>query len=462
MTAPDYIEPIVGFRAWHADGGDLVPWSAGRAGAWQPGVNEAKCLHRPPSPNHRAPVGECSCGLYALASATDARLHPGSEAVGAIAAWGDVEVHRTGFRAQYAAVVALALPGWCEARHADALRAAAARYRVPLVPVGGLVAVALEHGRPVGFDAIVTPPPETIDTRPPPPALTERGACGIAFDDHVTVTVAAEGVRLRPTAALREAVGGPRDVRLPATGQPVCRSDVLVHVGGDDGLVIRTPLSGCVIATDGWDVTIRPSNWNDEARDVAWGRAARRGYAAILADAASRGDAFTDLRTRWVHAHAAVRSAADVAAVLRAERATPRFATEDDVYTHVGARLRAALADPAVARAAARAPLRIAWRLHDPDSDLMLDCATGRPIARSGDTSPADITLFASAETADAYFAGRVDLAAALRRREIQSSAPRESVLRLASVLKPLHTSYGASHSSPGRRRDMWRLGEQS
>jgi hypothetical protein len=53
MTAPDFIEPLIGFRAWHLDpDGALVPWSLQGAGAWQPGVNTAVChagkRHRPP------------------------------------------------------------------------------------------------------------------------------------------------------------------------------------------------------------------------------------------------------------------------------------------------------------------------------------------------------------------------------------------------------------------------------
>src|SRR3954465_746626 len=109
MTAPDFIEPLIGFRAGRVeDDGALVPWALVGSGAWAAGVNTAVChagrKHRPPDPG-------CMCGLYALASPSDRRLH-GSDGqiVGAIAAWGDVELHRTGFRAEHAAVVALAEP----------------------------------------------------------------------------------------------------------------------------------------------------------------------------------------------------------------------------------------------------------------------------------------------------------------------------------------------------------------
>ena len=60
---------------------------------------------------HAPPVADCMCGLYALTDPADRRLDfRADQAVGAIAAWGDLEVHRTGFRAEHACVTALALP----------------------------------------------------------------------------------------------------------------------------------------------------------------------------------------------------------------------------------------------------------------------------------------------------------------------------------------------------------------
>ena len=432
MSAPDFVEPIVGYRTWHVMEGELVPWSAGKAGSWVPGVNTARCLHEPDRPGHHPPVAHCSCGLYALADANDDRLWPDQDAVGAVVAWGDVEVHRAGFRAQYATVVALALPANAEPRHEAKLRAAAARYGVPLVPPDRLTDAALEYGRPIAFDAI-PPTPRTTTTRSATPPLGAHGTEGIAIDEHLVATIEADGIRLAPTDALTTVLD--EEARWVEEGTVVKRGDIILRSGGEEGLAVRSPLSGFVCA----EGTIRPSDWDREGADLAWGRAGQRLYASTVA---AQTDPFVHLRIRWIHAHAHVRSAKDVLEALREQRARPRFATEGEVYERIGDSLRAALADPAVASAAARLPKRIAWRLHDPESDLLLDRAG---VECGAPPEDGDLVVFATAEAADDYFAGRLDFAAALRSREIQSSSPPGQLLSAASVLKPLHARYATA-----------------
>ena len=106
--APDFVQAVVGYRAWHLeDDGTLRPWTFS-ALPWDPGVNTAVCAREV---RHAPPVADCMCGLYALTDPADRRLDfRADQAVGAIAAWGDLEVHRTGFRAEHACVTALALP----------------------------------------------------------------------------------------------------------------------------------------------------------------------------------------------------------------------------------------------------------------------------------------------------------------------------------------------------------------
>jgi hypothetical protein len=428
VTAPDFSEPIVGYRAWHAGGGALVPWSAGRAGAWTPGVNQARCLHVGMHPRQSPPVASCSCGLYALADPRDARLRPAEEAVGAVVAWGDVEVHATGFRAQYAAVVALALPDACDPDHEADLRAAAARYGVPLVAPDHLAAAALEYGRPIAFDSILVPQRRGLTIlREPVPALGEEGASGIAVDEHLVVTIASGGVRLEPTPPLARLAGR---FAPPPPGTTLAAGDVLAQAGG---FTLRAPVAGVVGAAP--NVWLAPARWAEEAGAIAWGSAAERFYAAHLADAHRRGaDPFAALRTHWIHAHARIRSAVDVLDALREQRSRPRFASRRELDALLGEALEIALADEAVSRALARLPSRVVWRLHAPEADIAL-----------GDGE--DVVLHASAETADDWLAGRLDLARAIRRREVQTSAPLASVLRAASVLKPLHARYAEASS---------------
>lgn len=447
---PDVTEPIIGFRAWRVTcDGALVPWSAAAAGAWVPGINSAICLARPSTPSHRAPMRRCSCGIYALASADDRRLTHQNLAVGAIAAWGDIEVHTTGFRAEKAAIVALALDADVDPVHRRRLTLAAARYGVPLVPRAGLAAAAGEYGRRIDAGRVLRGSADEENREAAPPRGLV-GMSGIAIAEHLHVTITEAGVRLSPTDLLAsEIVGGSRG--LHAVGDSVRRGDPVFEALGHGGsILVPSPLSGRVTAVSDAEfgtagLELLPDDWELEAPDVSWGVGSRSEYLLEIAQAAHRGDPFLPLRSHWVRAHAHVRSAADVLAALRAARTAPGFASADDVYEQIGGCLRAALSDPAVARHALRAEIRILWRLHEPDADILLDLRSAGPavIADPPDRH-ADLALFASATAADAYFRGSLDLPAALRRREIQSAAAWSAVLRAESILKVIKPGYAA------------------
>lgn len=145
-AAPDLVEPVLGFRAWHVDRlGGLVPMVF-QACTWQPGVNRAEC-HVDTHERHFAPQADCTCGIYALHQLES--LSPReATCFGAIAAWGDIQVHPAGFRAELACVLALAARGGGR-RHRQRMSDAAERYDVPLVGFEDLTAVGLEHARPL-------------------------------------------------------------------------------------------------------------------------------------------------------------------------------------------------------------------------------------------------------------------------------------------------------------------------
>lgn len=165
---PTFSECVIGYRMWRLAGWVLAPQSVGDP--WRPGVNVAECRKReaPFWPSNAdglshpgpSPTVGCTCGLHAFHEVPDITTRT-PWVCGAIAAWGDLQVHSNGFRAQYAQIVALAeaepplQKGWLD----DLGRL----YGVPVVPVSLLSAEAQRHGTPLPLD--FRPPPE----RPPEP-----------------------------------------------------------------------------------------------------------------------------------------------------------------------------------------------------------------------------------------------------------------------------------------------------
>ena len=184
--APDLIAPIIGYRQWRvtrnaAGEPELSSGGIGDA-AWTPSTNRAECKltqlaaagtyspsqtvaeggERP----HEAPGADCSCGMYgthALDEPEDSTLP-----TGAIVAWGRIEVHRSGLRAEYARVAVLGMP---KVVRSDAQRelveAAAARYGVPCVPGDRVEEAARELGSPVPA-SLLPERPGDLDYQPAP------------------------------------------------------------------------------------------------------------------------------------------------------------------------------------------------------------------------------------------------------------------------------------------------------
>lgn len=129
MKVPDLIGEVWGVRKWSSVSLDGVGSLRSMHGGWGPGPNRAECrnsayrlapVHRaiatgvshPGSEAKNCPVApqeDCMCGLYAYhnmmwAGTEHPLLRP---IVGIVRGWGEVIVHRTGWRAEYAEVVAL-------------------------------------------------------------------------------------------------------------------------------------------------------------------------------------------------------------------------------------------------------------------------------------------------------------------------------------------------------------------
>jgi len=140
---PLYLQPLLGYRAWILcpDGGLCA---LNTDDIWEP-QQRAECLfHR-----HPAPDGECECGLYAFHELEQAEeigaalAFSGPAAIGAIAGRGTARIHAGGFRCAEAQVLALLRPDrYLSDSTREALRRAAARYRVSLLGRAELCAYA--------------------------------------------------------------------------------------------------------------------------------------------------------------------------------------------------------------------------------------------------------------------------------------------------------------------------------
>jgi glycine cleavage system H lipoate-binding protein len=405
----------------------------------------ARCLnslgehsgHRPPGPR-------CSCGIYALTDVGDGRLieHLGPHgAIGAVAAWGEMEVHHGGFRAERACVLALADPPELSRFRRGRLQRAAERYGVPLVPYAELDAVASLHASPLPADLMVPGSPGCLASR------------GIDPDWHVWAQPGDGVVRIGITAPLaRELAGG--EVTGSEAGSQIDVGDAIVELPATGGPVaILSPVAGRVAQVNpapqledpldaGWLLTVEPLDWVRDAAGLQWGSAGAVAYHGAVR-AAAAGDPFAEIRTERLAGRPRVRDWGDVKAALRALRSAPRFGAAAHVQRQVGDALFDALTRSSdLHPRLRRLDLVVRFRLRDPDTVLVLDLRPDAMRLERRDTDHADVTLTLSAADADDYWRGRLDLSAAIRRGAVEIDGSRERLLLAASVWKPLHARY--------------------
>jgi hypothetical protein len=149
--APDYCEPVIGWRAWRAveSGGEIYLASVFHRVRWpflDPLAGSCKAFRAPwrlRHVRHAPPSSDCLCGIYAastldLACSYAPAFPPRSPGpygvVGTVALWGDVIEHADGWRASFAYPTRLYVlfTGGRRAEHASRVAASLERYGVPV------------------------------------------------------------------------------------------------------------------------------------------------------------------------------------------------------------------------------------------------------------------------------------------------------------------------------------------
>jgi hypothetical protein len=147
-TAPDLVDPVVGFRQWRLTGGILK--SMFIAEDWRDAEQRARCYVGSHDDAH-VPAKACTCGIYAYYDPVPRTASAATPDLvgGVVVMWGRIELHVTGMRAEHARLIALELPLTRGSKRREVIRAAA-RLGVPAVAHRKLKAMAAEHGLPLG------------------------------------------------------------------------------------------------------------------------------------------------------------------------------------------------------------------------------------------------------------------------------------------------------------------------
>ena len=181
MNIPDYISPVVGYRAWRWDAAGLKslngePWLPGRplaagcrAASQGTMVGQAEAAHSA----HETPQFDCTCGIYAAKDIQHLRTtgYWQYKIHGEVNLWGTVVEHKLGWRGQYAYPKSFflqpdALP-FTLAGIQSRLRTLTA-YRIDVFvadPKGNIPLSAKDCFNPAGLDYLINRSKEYYDRR---------------------------------------------------------------------------------------------------------------------------------------------------------------------------------------------------------------------------------------------------------------------------------------------------------
>ena len=98
---------------------------------------------------------------------------------------------------------------------------------------------------------------------------------------------------------------------------------------------------------------------------------------------------------------------------------------------------------PSVADKLLASKLIILFTYADPDVVIVVDCSGDKMDVRPGDTeTKAEVEMSMSADIAHKFWFGKVNLMAALTRRQMVAKGPIPKILKLLPAIKPTYTLY--------------------
>jgi hypothetical protein len=131
----------------------------------------------------------------------------------------------------------------------------------------------------------------------------------------------------------------------------------------------------------------------------------------------------------------------------------PLFATEQEVYEHLGRVFEEMVADPELGRQFQRANTVVQYRYREPEATITADIREGvQPCVYLGgcDLEP-EVVMTMDADTAHSFFLGRVNVTVALARGQIKAKGPVAKILKLVPLVRPVFPRYEAQLRAAGR-----------
>jgi hypothetical protein len=129
------------------------------------------------------------------------------------------------------------------------------------------------------------------------------------------------------------------------------------------------------------------------------------------------------------------------------------FKDESDVYAFIGRLFQELAVDPDLAPQFRRADTTVQYQMRDPESQITVDMRPGRDIQvdlGASDLDP-EVVMSLSADTAHAFWLGKVNVTTALARGDIKARGPVAKVLRLVPLVKPTFPRYEQILQEAGR-----------